>query len=266
MTLEKRHGMAPKEADTPQVYIGDQALVGAEEVRGRLSELIEQYLSQGGADLPTLPAMAKDDKPIARFLYFYGDTCPYCHTIISDYLPTVYEKYGDQVQSRYLEIYNNVENNRAMRGLMLELDVPQDRQGAVPALIIGDKVMVGGDEIPARLEGYIDEYLAQGGVDYPSLDELPYPVEILVFLDPNETYLERLQNFVISLTEQYGAWLRAYGVDLSQSDGSEALAQCQAALARPTPLVSIRLRLLNQRSLAKLTRMGDVTHVREKMP
>jgi len=30
MTLEKRHGMAPKEADTSQVYIGDQALGGAD--------------------------------------------------------------------------------------------------------------------------------------------------------------------------------------------------------------------------------------------
>jgi len=249
MTLEKRHGTVPKEADTPQVYIGDQALVGAEEVRGRLPELIEQYLAQGGADLPTLPAIAKDDKPVARFFYFYGDTCPYCHTIISDYLPTVYEKYGDQVQSRYLEIYNNVENNHAMRGLMLKLDVPEDRQGAVPALIIGDKVLVGGNEIPVQLEGYIDEYLAQGGVDYPSLDDLPYPVEILVFLDPNETYLERLENFVISLIEQYGAWLRVYGVDLSQSDGSEALVQFNTALGLPEPSAGTPQVLIGQQML-----------------
>lgn len=232
LVLEQWHGMTSRPADTPEVYIGDEALVGADDIKTRLGKLIDYYLTEGGADLPQLPATASEmqGKPVARFLFFYGGTCPHCHNVIEDYLPTVYAKYGDQVQSRYVEIYNDVENNRAMRGLLLKLDVPPERQGAVPALVIGDKVLVGGNEIPAQLEGYIDEYLAQGGVDYPSLENLPQPVEILVFLDSTSPDLAKLQELIIPLTEQYGSWLRAYGADVSQDKGAETLAQFNTAL------------------------------------
>ncbi len=234
-TVEKRHGMAPVSADTPQVYIGDQVLVGAEQIRGRLPTLIDQYLAQGGADLPELPAIVTD-KPVARFLMFYGVTCPHCHTLIQDFLPGIYEKYGDQVQSRYLEIYEDVDNGRAFRGLLLKLDVPPDRAGGVPTVIIGDKVLVGSGEIPAYLEGYIDQYLAQGGVDYPSLENLPQPIEVLVFFDASDDDLmAQLGSVFEPLGMQYGAWLRAYVADLSQADGREALAEYNAALGVSEP-------------------------------
>ncbi|OQY21179.1 MAG: hypothetical protein B6I34_07705 [Anaerolineaceae bacterium 4572_32.1] len=235
--LEKWRGVVPREADTPEIYIGEEALIGADEIREQLPELIEQYLSQGGVDLPALPDPPADDpdKPVARFLFFYGVTCPHCHNIIEDYLPAVYEKYGAQVESRYIEIYNDIENNRAFRGLELQLNVPPGLAGAVPALVIGDKVLVGGDGIPAELEKYIDEYLAQGGVDYPSLDNLPQPVEILIFLDSTQPDLAKLQELILPLVEQYGAWLRAYGADISQDKDAETLAQFNEALGISPP-------------------------------
>ncbi|UCC63852.1 MAG: hypothetical protein JSV36_01990 [Anaerolineae bacterium] len=198
--------------------------------------MIDQYLAEGGADLPALPSPAVEspDKPVARFLFFYGETCPACKNVVANYLPAVYAKYGDQVQSRYLEIWNDEGNHRAYRGLLLKLDVPEDKQGYVPTLVIGDKVLVAAD-IGSELEGHIDEYLARGGVDYPALDNLPQPVEILFFVAPDGADMARLQDFLTALREQHGAWLRPYGADLSQSEAAEILAKYNAALGVPEP-------------------------------
>jgi cytochrome c biogenesis protein CcdA len=261
LALEKWYGVMPQKADTPEVYVGDQALVGVEEIRARLPALINHYLTQDGAELPALPTAASDDpgRPVARFILFYGETCSACHNIMTNYLPTVYEKYGDQVESRYLEIWNDVGNHRAFRGLVLKLDVPQDKQGYVPTLVIGNKVLVGGD-IPAQLEGYIDQYLAQGGVDYASLDDLPQPVEILVFFDPNHADSARLQEFIQPLIEQYGGWLRAYGADASSGEGAQMLAQFNAALGISEPLPGTPQVLIGQRMLV------GVDEIKSRLP
>jgi len=110
--------------------------------------------------------------PVARFTLYYSTTCPHCHEVMENYLPTVYDKYGDQVEHRYVEI-NKGSNYETMLALEKKLGVSADNQGFVPALVIGDQVLVGADEIPAKLEGLIDRYLAQGGVDYTSLSTEP---------------------------------------------------------------------------------------------
>ncbi len=108
---------------------------------------------------------------VVRFLLFYSETCPHCHEIMENYLPAVYAKYGDRVEREEISIYNNTENYTRMLALEQKLKVPQSEQGFVPTLIIGDQVLIGGDQIPARLEDLIDQYLAQGGVDYTTLDQ-----------------------------------------------------------------------------------------------
>ena len=109
---------------------------------------------------------------VVRFTLFYSTTCPHCHEVMENYLPTVYDKYGDQVEHQYIEITRG-NNYETMLALEKKLGVSADNQGFVPALVIGDQVLVGGEEIPARLEGLIDRYLAQGGVDYTSLASEP---------------------------------------------------------------------------------------------
>jgi len=42
----------------PEVFIGEDALVGPEQIRDRLKERIDHYLAQGGVDLPAIPAPA----------------------------------------------------------------------------------------------------------------------------------------------------------------------------------------------------------------
>ena len=176
------------------------------------------------------------EEPIVRFLFFYNESCPVCRQIKGEYLPTVFEKYGAQVECRYVEIWDSPENHRMMRGLLLKLGVPQNRQDYVPVVVVGDQVLAG-DEIPTRLEGTIDRYLAQGGVDYPSLDNLPQPVQNAVFYDPGSDDFTRLDRLIGIQMNQHGPWLQTHTIDLSQPGNAELLAQYNAALglAPPSP-------------------------------
>ena len=103
--------------------------------------------------------------PVVRFTLYYSTTCPHCHEVMENYLPKVYDKYGDQVEHRYVEVGTST-NYQIMLDLQRKLGVSAENQGYVPTLVIGNQALVGGDEIPAKLEGLIDRYLAQGGVDY----------------------------------------------------------------------------------------------------
>jgi len=42
----------------------------------------------GGVSLAPLSAQ-ETEKPVVRFLLFYGETCSHCHEVMENYLPTV---------------------------------------------------------------------------------------------------------------------------------------------------------------------------------
>lgn len=202
-----------------------------------IAALVWLSLPQAGG-----PAAGAQEKPVVRFLLFYGETCPHCHTVMDDYLPTVYEKYGDQVEYQYLETSSS-DNYLTLLGLEIKLGVPQESQGSVPVLIIGDKVLIGSYDIPDKLEGYIDQYLAQGGVDYPSLDDLPEvvlptpepAVQVLVFFDRDHADFGALESFIVSLGQKHGAGLQAYAVDVTLGDNADKLAQLNEAFGVDEP-------------------------------
>ncbi len=214
-------------------------------------------LCLGGA----LTALAQDstveaEQPVVRFLLFYGESCPHCHDVMDDYLPGVYEKYGDQVEYQYIEVWSDTDKYLTLLGLEMKLGVPEESQGAVPALVIGDKVLMGSVDIPSKLETYIDEYLAQGGVDYPSLDDLPEvvlptpepAVQLLVFYDPSHADFETLNNLIAELVQKNGG-LQPYAADVTQTENAQKLAELNTALgidglAPGTPQIVIGGRIL----------------------
>ncbi len=177
-------------------------------------------------------------KPVVRFYLFYSDTCPHCHEIMEDYLPPLFAKYGDQLEQQTFNIHNNTENYRIMLGLEIKLGVPEEERGYIPALVIGDKVLIGSKEISEQLEPYVVEYLAQGGVDYPSLENLPPvtvptpepTVQFLVFLDQTHADFERLNAAIGSLVRKYGNRVQALAVDVRNSENAARLAQLNEAL------------------------------------
>jgi cytochrome c biogenesis protein CcdA/glutaredoxin len=196
-------------------------------------------------------------EPVARFFLFYSPSCPHCHEVMENYLPTVYEKYGTQVEYEYIDISADSENYMTMLRLETKLGVPEDLIGSVPTLVIGDKVLIGGAEIPDKLEGYIDEYLAEGGVDFPSLEDLPEvvlptpapSVQILVFLDASHSDFEALNTLITSLIQEYPNQLQPYAIDVTVEENSSRLAEIHEALgvsaaAPGTPEVLIDRHLL----------------------
>ncbi len=184
-------------------------------------------------------------KPVARFFLFYSDTCPHCHEVMENYLPTVYEKYGDQVEYQYFNIHEDTEQYLLMLALEQELGVPAEEQGFVPALVIGDKVLVGAGEsgIPGTLEGYIDQYLAQGGVDWPSTEDLPEvvlptpqpTVQMLVFVDTGHPDFQKLNTFLTALNQTYAGQLDLRAIDVTTEQNATTVAQLHAGLGVDLP-------------------------------
>jgi cytochrome c biogenesis protein CcdA len=203
----------------------------------------ERPLSQGDSASSLAALSAAQDEPVARFYLFYGESCPHCHEVMENYLPTVYEKYGDQVEYQYFEVWSNTDDYLTMLALETKLGVPEERQGAVPALVIGDKVLIGAAEIPSQLDGIIDAYLAQGGVDFPSLENLPEvvlptpvpAVQILVFLDANQADFGALSEVVTALVQQYGDGFVPYAIDVTSGDNADRLAELNAAFGVKSP-------------------------------
>jgi cytochrome c biogenesis protein CcdA/glutaredoxin len=205
----------------------------------------QQAVFQGGADLPALSGVAESepDEPVVCFYLFYSQTCPHCHEIMENYLPTVYEKYGDQVEYQYFDIYDNTDLYITMLALEQKFGMPEEDQGYVPVLFIGDKALMGGNQIPDELEGYIDEYLAQGGAECPSLEDLPEvilptaepAVQILVIFDPNHADFERLNALIVSLGQEHSSGLQAFALDVTGEESADIAAQINGALGISVP-------------------------------
>lgn len=119
---------------------------------------------------------------------FWADGCPHCHEVLDQVLPPLQAHYGDQLQVNLIEV-SPEEILRRFFQVTAALGVNQN-EVFVPFLIIGDQVLIGAQEIPARLPGLIETYLAAGGVDYPDLPELapllPVEVEIAASALPQE--------------------------------------------------------------------------------
>jgi uncharacterized membrane protein len=107
---------------------------------------------------------------VVHAVLFYSPSCQHCHYVMEVVLPPLANKYGKQ-----LEILNVDASQQG--GYILyqqaveQFKIPDERAG-VPALIVGDVVLVGSEEIPQQFPGLIEKYLAEGGVDWPAIPGL----------------------------------------------------------------------------------------------
>jgi uncharacterized membrane protein len=117
--------------------------------------------------MPMWPGTATGSDPVVHAVLFWSKTCPHCHYVIEEVLPPIHQRYGSQFRLKMLE-NGQPGSAEAYRSAVQLFNVPPERQG-VPALIIGNQMLVGSREIPEQLPGLIEHYLAAGGVDYPPL-------------------------------------------------------------------------------------------------
>jgi len=110
------------------------------------------------------------DTPVVRAVMFYSPSCGHCHYVISEVLPPLMEKHGEQFE--IVGVNTADPGGQALyQAAIAQFNIPPERMG-VPTLIIGDIVLVGSGEIPEQLPGLIEDYLAAGGIDWPAVPGL----------------------------------------------------------------------------------------------
>jgi uncharacterized membrane protein/thiol-disulfide isomerase/thioredoxin len=121
--------------------------------------------------LLTLTAASSQSTPsevVVHAVLFYSPTCAHCEYVITEALPPIFEKYGDQLSMVGIDISQSAGYTLFMNALKYF----NIEQGGVPFLVVGDTYLVGSVDIPNQFPGLIDHYLAQGGVDWPTIPGL----------------------------------------------------------------------------------------------
>ncbi len=110
---------------------------------------------------------------VVRAVLFYSPTCPHCHKVMTEDLPPLMDQYGEQLQIVAVDT-TKPGGADLFHSAMVHFNVPQD-QYFVPALAVGDTLLVGSADIPAQLPEIIVRGLASGGIawsDIPGLQDV----------------------------------------------------------------------------------------------
>lgn len=108
--------------------------------------------------------------PVVRAVLFYSPTCPHCQMVVENVLPPLADKYGDQLVIAMANI--QTERGQALfLSAIYSYSIPPEQQ-AVPMLFVGDRFLLGSDQIPEELPGLIESGLAAGGVGWPAIPGL----------------------------------------------------------------------------------------------
>ncbi|HSD83055.1 MAG TPA: vitamin K epoxide reductase family protein [Anaerolineae bacterium] len=105
---------------------------------------------------------------VVRAVLFFSPTCGHCHQVMTEDLPPLHEKYGQQLQIIEVNV-TQPEGQVLFQAAVQHFNLTR---AGVPTLVIDEVVLRGSQEIPQRLPGLIEEYLAQGGTDWPAIPGL----------------------------------------------------------------------------------------------
>jgi thiol-disulfide isomerase/thioredoxin len=92
--------------------------------------------------------------------FFYGEECPHCHNVMP-FIDSLRQKYP-VVNFQILEIWHNTTNQALSLSINQKLGV---KNAGVPEVIIGNTVLIGERDIPAKLESAIIEELKKTVTD-----------------------------------------------------------------------------------------------------
>jgi len=115
-------------------------------------------------------AQASVRQPVVHAVLFFSPTCPHCEIVIAEHLVPLQERYGDRLVILALDA--SLEYGGALFQSAMDRYLIPRRDWGVPFMIVGDQLMGGSLEIPARLPGLIEEGLAGGGIDLPEFPAL----------------------------------------------------------------------------------------------
>lgn len=192
LNLEKRFGVT--NPGIPEIFIGEDVLIGPEEISARLKERVDYYLAQGGVELPAEPPSAaptptpectecaaiheaqrtavaavqtpspqwttlplSGEKPPIYVAWFYQPGCALCERKEHD-LQYILTKYPQVKVQRF-----NVKEAMALNQyLCLKAQVPEERHLTAPAFFVADSALVGTEITGSSMEDLIRPYLETG--------------------------------------------------------------------------------------------------------
>ncbi len=121
--------------------------------------------------LPAGKNVQAQEAPVVRAVLFYSNTCPHCEKVITEDLPPLIEKYGDQLDIIGFET-STLEVQNLFFAVVEYYELPPENVGIVPMLVVGDNVLIGSIDIPEKFPGIIEEGLADGGIALPDIPGL----------------------------------------------------------------------------------------------
>ena len=119
---------------------------------------------------PASAQSGESPEPVVHALMFWMDTCGHCHYVLESVLPPLQAQYGSQLVITLIEIVSREDADR-MLAVAAEMGLPPGGVG-VPFMVIGDRYLIGSDQVSAELPGLIEAHLAVGGVELPLLKTL----------------------------------------------------------------------------------------------
>jgi thiol-disulfide isomerase/thioredoxin len=157
--LEKRFGR--KGEELPILFIGDQMLVGQQEVMEKLDPIILEYQLRGNL-IPSLPPV--EVLPMAQpsrktfsvdLVYFHQEGCPKCDR--ANYLLEYFVKKYPHLNLRKIDLATT-DGKRLNESLSNRLNLPGEKRLIAPSIFIGDDFLSPEEITEAKVEGLVQKY------------------------------------------------------------------------------------------------------------
>ena len=118
----------------------------------------------------SIPTAARAEPAIVRAVLFFSPTCPHCHHVMEKHLAPLSETYGERLHIVAIDIRTR-NGNDLFRAVMSHYRIPREDWG-VPALVVGDTLLVGGADIPQSFPEIVKKALARQGIPWPDIPAL----------------------------------------------------------------------------------------------
>lgn len=145
--------------------------------------------------------------PTDTIYFFYGTECPHCHDVMP-FIENMTQKYPE-ANIQVLEVWHNETNER----LYIQANAAAGVTAyGVPEVVVGKTALIGANEIPAKFEGLIQNYLDKKRLNNPPKETISGVVKssnvrvvipAVYFYGDGCVHCAKVEPFIERLEEKY---------------------------------------------------------------